>query len=139
MIHYSIESQVEELRKVQLQIKDIQYKIHNIQTKFYPMVAYFICAFANAVDASPLYHMWKHSDQRLSRGEIEQIADLLYAYLESEEMRNKVGHIETFDIEQFVEEFRELCDCKAAEAEYKEKLADLQAQERRIKTHLGIT
>ena len=102
------------------------------------MIAYFICAFANAVDSSPLRYARDSNSTRIGRGTIEQIMEMLYAYLESEELRNKVEGVETFDVEQFLTEFKELCDYKSQEALYRSQLSDLIERESEIKKFLGI-
>lgn len=63
---------------------------------------------------------------------------MTYAYLMSEELRNKVEGAETFDVNQFIVEFKELCDCKSAEARYREQLSILKGRESKIKKFLGI-
>lgn len=74
----------------------------------------------------------------IDRGIIEQITEMTYAYLMSEELRNKVEGAETFDVNQFIVEFKELCDYKSKEALYREQLADLRERESKIKKFLGI-
>lgn len=133
-----LEGQVRSLHAIQRDIEELECKIHNIQTKFYPMIAYFICAFADAVDSSPLRHARSFNSTGLDRGTIEQIMEMLCAYLESEELRNRVEGVDTFDVEQFLTEFKELCDYKSREALYCEQLADLRERESKIKKFLGI-
>jgi len=133
-----LESQVELLKSTQQSIEELEHKIHNIQTKFYPMIAYFICAFANAVDSSLLCFVQKCNNTSLDRGAIEQIMEILCVYLKSEELRNKVEGVETFDVEQFLVEFKELCDYKSKEALYREQLSALREHETEIKKFLGI-
>ena len=126
------------LKDAQRDIEELECKIHNIQTKFYPMIAYFMCAFANAVDSSPLRYAYKSGSTMIDRGTIEQITEMTYAYLMSEEMRNKVEGAETFDVNQFIVEFKELCDYKSAEARYRKQLSISKERESRIKEFLGI-
>ena len=132
------ESQLDSLRLNQHLIEDEQRKIHDIRTNFYPMVAYVVCAFSRAVDSTPLYQMARRKDTHLDREIIDSIVNQLHALLHSEEMRNKVEGVETFDIDQFVAEFTELCICKDAEEPHLKRLAKLKAREAEIKESLGI-
>jgi hypothetical protein len=120
-----LESEIRSLNAIQRDIEELECRIHNIQTKFYPMIAYFICAFADAVDSSPLRYARSFNRTGLDRGTIEQIMEMLCAYLESEELRNRVE-----GVEQFFAEFKELCE--------REQLADLRERESKIKQFLGI-
>lgn len=132
------EFQLDSLRLCQRLIEDEQRKIHDIRTNFYPMVAYVVCAFSRAVDSAPLYQIARRKDMYLDRGTIDSIISQLHMFLQSEEMRNKVEGVETFDVDQFVAEFTELCNCKAAEESHLKRLAKLKAKEAEIKESLDI-
>jgi hypothetical protein len=64
--------------------------------------------------------------------------NMTYEYLQSEKVRNKVEGAETFDVNQFIAEFKELCDSKSAEARYRKQLSTAKNQESKIKEFLGI-
>lgn len=122
-----------DLRRVQLAIQEMEERLRNLQDKYFPLLFWWVAATVNAGECLP--GRYKLGDlSHYTRGDIQHCLNLLCVHMSKRNITQ-----DKFDVEQFCSEVRDFIKNKEAIAKTEKSLADLRAEEKRLKESLKIT
>ena len=125
-----------DLRRVQLAIQEMEERLRNLQDKYFPLLFWWVASTVNAGKYLPgHYGHYKLEDlSHYTRGDIQRCLNLLCNHISKRNITQ-----DKFNVEQFCSEVRDFVKNKEAIAKTTESLADLRAEEKRLKESLKIT
>lgn len=122
-----------DLRRVQLAIQEMEERLRNLQDKYFPLLFWWVAATMNAGECLP--GRYKLGDlSHYTRGDIQHCLNLLCIHISKRNITQ-----DKFNVEQFCSEVRDFIKNKEAIAKTEKSLADLRAEEKRLKESLRIT
>lgn len=122
-----------DLRRVQLAIQEMEERLRNLQDKYFPLLFWWVAATMNAGECLPGYHKLRDLSH-YTREDIQCCLNLLCIHISKRNITQ-----DKFNVEQFCSEVRDFIKNKEAIAKTKKSLADLRAEEKRLKESLRIT
>lgn len=122
-----------DLRRVQLAIQEMEERLRNLQDKYFPLLFWWVAAMSNAGECLPGYHRLGDLSH-YTREDIQRCLNFLCIHISKRNITQ-----DKFNVEQFCSEVRDFVKNKEAIAKTKKSLADLRAEEKRLKESLRIT